>query len=273
MSSRYLLDLADVCRTTGYNVIEVDDWQYRARGSGGYEPGEPGHVICHHTASGPSSDGWPDVNYMVYGHTDAPCGNLYIARTGDIYVMAGGAANTSGSGSDPCGRVPDDGMNARSIAIEAGNGGTGEPWPEAQQDCYRWLVAALCNAYGIAPAQVHSHFEWAPGRKIDPAGESRYATGAAMWDMDAFRVDVASLIGSPTPQPPDPGPITPIEEDDDMATFLIRNTTNGQIGLLTPGVAFTALSGDDVDAYVAKFGPWLETADGVFTDFVSQARG
>ena len=201
MGSRYLLDLADVCRTTGYPVIEVDDWQYRARGSGGYEPGEPGHVIIHHTASGPSSDGWPDVNYCCYGNPDAPVGNLYLARDGTVYVMAGGAANTNGSGSDPCGRVPDDGMNARSIAIEAGNGGTGEPWPEAQQDCYRWLVAALCAAYGIDVAQCHSHFEWAEGRKIDPAGESRYATGAAMWDMNTFRADVASLISTPPEEP------------------------------------------------------------------------
>ena len=202
MGSLYLVDLADVCRTTGYPVIEVgpgpgqvgDAWKWRARGSGGYDAGEPGHVLVHHTASGPSSDGWPDTNYCTFGNPDSPVGNLYLSRDGTIYVMAGGAANTNGSGSDPCGIVPDDGMNARSIAIEAGNGGTGEPWPQVQQDSYVWLVAALCTAYGIAPAQVHSHFEWAPGRKIDPAGESRYASGSAMWDMDVFRVDVASLI-------------------------------------------------------------------------------
>ena len=124
MGSRYLTDMADVCRRGGYNVIEVEGWQHRARGSGGYDSGQPGHLMVHHTASGPSSDGWPDVNYCTYGHPDAPVGNLYLARDGTIYVMAGGAANTNGTGKDPCGMVPDDGMNSRSIAIEAGNGGT-----------------------------------------------------------------------------------------------------------------------------------------------------
>ena len=141
--------------------------------------------------------------------------------------MAGGAANTNGSGSDPCGTVPlDDGMNARSIAIEAGNsGGTGEPWPQVQQDCYRWLVAALCAAYGIGVAQAHSHFEWAPGRKIDPAGQSRYASGSAMWDMDAFRADVASLISTPEPEPePTPEPGTdPEPEGDTVKLYLVRD--------------------------------------------------
>ena len=207
MGSYYLYDLADVCRTTGYPVIEVDDWQNRARGSGGYDPGQPGHVIVHHTASGPGSDGWPDVNYCCYGNPDSPVGNLYLSRVPEIYVMAGGAANTNGSGSDPCGIVPDDGMNARSIAIEAGNGGTGEPWNEVQQDCYVQLVAALCTAYGIGVEQVHAHWEWTPdGRKIDPAGESEYAGGSASWDMDTFRDDVDDAM-APEPEP------TPPEDD------------------------------------------------------------
>jgi hypothetical protein len=191
MGARYLTDLADVCRSSGYPVIEVDDWVNRARGSGGYDPGYPNHVIVHHTASGPGSDGWPDVNYCCYGNPDSPVGNLYLARTGDIYVMAAGAANTNGTGADPCHLVPDDGMNSRSLAIEAGNGGTGEPWPDIQQAAYVALCRVLCDAYGIGNGQIHSHAEWAPSRKIDPAGQSAYATGAAIWDMDAFRADVA----------------------------------------------------------------------------------
>ena len=62
MGTRYLTDLADVCRRTGYPVIEVDGWQSRARGSGGYDSSRPNHIMVHHTASGPSSDGWDDVN-------------------------------------------------------------------------------------------------------------------------------------------------------------------------------------------------------------------
>ena len=208
---RYLTDLADVCRRTGYPVVEVDGWQTRARGgaggdkTAGYEADAPSHVIVHHTASGPASDpmnGGGDVDYCAHGNPDAPVGNLYLSRDGTVYVMAGGAANTNGSGSDPCGLVADDNMNAKSLAIEAGNGGTGEPWAEAQQASYVALVAELGAAYGIAPERVHSHFEWAPGRKIDPAGESHYASGADMWNMGAFRADVGAGGGAP----PEPGP-------------------------------------------------------------------
>ena len=54
MGDRYLTDLADVARAAGWPVIEVDGWQSRARGSGGFNAGKPDHVMAHHTASGPS---------------------------------------------------------------------------------------------------------------------------------------------------------------------------------------------------------------------------
>ena len=224
MGARYLTDLADVCRSTGWPVIEVDDWPRRARGSGGYDSGRPNHVIVHHTASGPASDGWPDVNYCCYGDEDAPIGNLYLARDGTVYVMAGGAANTNGTGQDPCGITPDDTMNSHSLAVEAGNSGTGEVWPDAQQSSYVALVAALCAAYGIGVDQVHAHFEWT-SRKIDPAGPSRWATGSASWAMDGFRSDVgAGSSPSPGP-PPDPYPPPTIGDDDMLIGALESNGT------------------------------------------------
>ncbi len=190
MGSRYITDLADVCRAAGLSVTEVDGWTTRARGSGGYSTGAPSHLMTHHTASPASADGWSDVDYIATGSTDAPLSNLYLGRSGQVWVIAAGASNTNGTGSDPCGLVADDSMNAAAIGIEAGNAGDGsEAWPEAQQDAYRRLCVALCAAYGIPTARIHAHFEWAPSRKIDPAGPSRYATGAASWDMDAFRAD------------------------------------------------------------------------------------
>ena len=193
---RKLSDLADVCRRTGYPVVEVDGWQTRGRGgtggnsTGGYQAGKPDHVIVHHTASPASSDGWPDVDYCTFADSDAPLCNLYLARDGTVYVCAAMATNCNGSGHDPCGHVADDSMNAAAIAIEAGNNGTGEHWPDPQLDSYVALCAELDAAYGIPTGRIHSHAEYAPGRKSDPAGPDRYAAGATPWNMDAFRGDV-----------------------------------------------------------------------------------
>jgi hypothetical protein len=189
---RYLTDLADVVRAAGLAVVEEPGWQTRARSSGGYGDGRPTHIMCHHTASGPGSDGQADVDYMCYGSDIRPVANLYLARNGQVWIMAAGATNTNGSGVDPCALTADDDMNVHAVGIEAANGGTGEPWPDIQQDAYVTLVAALCAAYTIDTGRVHAHFEWAPSRKIDPAGESRYADGAASWNMDIFRGDIAT---------------------------------------------------------------------------------
>jgi hypothetical protein len=172
--------------------------------------------MIHHTASGPSQDGWPDANYCHHGHQDAPVGNLYLSRVPEIYVMAGGAANTNGSGHDPCGMTPDDSMNSQSIAIEAGNDGVGERWPDAQLDCYEALCRVLCDAYAIPVGRIHAHFEWAPGRKIDPAGPARYATGGNSWDMTAFRTAVGDT--GPSPKPP-----TPSGKDDKLYVILVQD--------------------------------------------------
>lgn len=221
MSGRYLTDLADVVRGAGLVVEEEGGWQTRARSSGGYSSGRPNHVMAHHTASGPSSDGQADVDYMCYGSENRPVANLYLSRSGKVWVMAAGATNTNGTGSDPCRLTADDSMNSSAIGVEAANGGTGEVWPDAQQDAYITLVAALCSHYGIGTGQVHAHFEWAPSRKIDPAGNSRYASGGASWNMTAFRDDVAS--GGPAPAPPereDPHMQCLIQQQGDTAVWV-----------------------------------------------------
>jgi hypothetical protein len=191
MSGRYLTDLAFVVRAAGLDVIEMDGWQTRARSSGGYSSGRPTHVMVHHTASGPSSDGWPDANYCTHGSDNRPVANLYLNRAGTVWVMAAGATNTNGQGG-PLDNVPADSMNSYAIGIEAGNNGTGEVWPVAQQDGYLWLCQALCATYAIPHSHVRSHAEWSPGRKIDPAGPSRWAPGGT-WPMHEFRDDLATL--------------------------------------------------------------------------------
>jgi hypothetical protein len=199
VGNRYLTDLAGVVRAAGITVQEEPGWQTRARSSGGYDSGRPDHVMIHHTASGPSSDGQADVNYMCYSSDNRPIANLYLSRSGKVWVMAAGATNTNGSGRCPhCGTT--DNMNSRAIGIEPANDGVGEPWAAVQQDVYVRLTSVLCGHYAIANAAVIAHLEYAAGRKIDPAGQSRYASGAASWAMGRFRADCAAGGGPPAHQ-------------------------------------------------------------------------
>lgn len=227
MGDRYLVDLADVCRRSGRPVVDVDGWQTRSRGSGGYDDAKPDHVMVHHTASPPSSDGWPDVEYCTFWDDDAPLCNLYLDRAGTIYVCAAGATNTNGAGSDPCRHIADDTMNTAAIGIEAGNDGRGERWPAAQLDAYVATCAELCAGYAIPTGRIHAHAEWAPARKTDPAGPDRYAAGAGTWTMDAFRADCA---GAPPPTVP-VGRL--IEGDDDEMRALLKAHDRDEIFILS----------------------------------------
>ena len=88
------------------------------------------------------------------------------------------------------------------IGIEAGNNGIGEPWSDAQQDAYVKWLRSVDAAYGITADRVHSHQEWAPTRKSDPAGPSRWATsGTWAWMGSAV---MSLLVGGPTVPPPHP---------------------------------------------------------------------
>ena len=261
MGDRYLTNLADVIRAVGIDVLEVGGWQHIARGSGGYTSGLPNHVMVHHTASGPGSDGWSDVEYMTFAADAAPLANLYLSRSGTVWVCAGGATNTNGSGHDPCGTVADDSMNAAAIGIEAANNGVGERWPDVQLDVYEELVAALCSAYGIPVGRVHAHFEYAPGRKIDPAGPDRYATGGASWDMDRFRTALTAPI---PPDPPDPPPDLEVTD----MPFLIRDNVSGAVALVYGSGKLVNIDGNVLDAMVDRFGPFLDMDPGTYQAFV-----
>lgn len=215
MSGRYLTDLANVMRGAGLVVQEEPGWQTRSRSSGGYSSGRPTHVMVHHTASGPSADGQSDVNYMCYSSENRPVANLYLSRSGKVWVMAAGATNTNGKGG-PIDNCPLDSMNTHAVGIEAGNNGVGEPWPMAQQNAFLAMTNALKTAYGIP--HVRSHWEYAPGRKIDPAGPSQWASGSASWNMDAFRASLGSGGGS-----------SPLEASDMLVLFRNTDSSSGAV--------------------------------------------
>jgi len=221
VTGRYLTDLADVCRAAGVPVIEVDGWQYRARGSGGYADSLPWCVMWHHTASDTTPEN--DVAYICYGNPDAPVANLYVARDGVVWVCAGGASNTNGKGGPVTvshGTIPLDRMNEYAVSMEIANSGTGQTWPEVQVDCAFAVSLAVCAAYDLAPDDALTHYAWClpscPGRKIDPATADAVAgpwrpgscSTAGTWSLEDLR---AELVARAT--------ITPEEEDMTAATL------------------------------------------------------
>lgn len=172
--------LADALRAEGVTVVEEPGW--RDRGNPTFSPKG---VICHHTA-GPARGDAPSLGTCINGRPGLPgplC-QIVLARSGTAHVIASGRANHAGAGGWR-------GLtgNTSVFGIEAENTGLGEPWPQVQYDAYVRVVAALCRRGGIPTGMVCAHREWAPGRKVDPAGI----------DMDAFRAAVAArLAGRPS---------------------------------------------------------------------------
>lgn len=257
--SRYLTDMADVCRRAGLSVVEQAGWQTRARSSGGYADGRPTCIMWHHTAS--STTPANDVSYIINAQ-DAPLSNLYLARDGTVYVIAAGATNTNGKGGPLTvsrGTVPADSMNTYAIGIEAANSGVGEAWPQVQIDAFFTLSNALCAAYGLLPTDVASHAAWAPSRKIDPATaaavqgpwQPRSINANGTWNVDDLRSECARRAGAapPTPTPPTP------EDDMRSGPYLIQGTgadgtiagrvyaTDGNMMTLRPLATQEALDG------------------------------
>lgn len=209
MGSVWLGSLPDVLRNAGLNVATWPGWETRSRSSGGYD--SILGIQVHHTASSgiyPQSE----MAYMWDNAQYRPIGAIYLAPDGKVTVGAAGATNTSGRGgpmSTSRGTVPLNAGNRYLIAIEAANRGDGTPWPRAQQDAYVTMCAALAKAYlgGILlqPGDCNAHFEWT-SRKIDPAGQSDYASGGNKWNMTKFRADVVEAM---TPTKPPTGPTYP----------------------------------------------------------------
>lgn len=181
--------IADALRAEGVRVQEYPRW--KERGSATFNPRG---VICHHTA-GPARGDAPSLDVCINGRRDLPgplC-QIVLARSGTAHVIASGRANHAGLG----GWRGLEG-NTSVLGIEAENTGAGEPWPPVQYDAYVRCVAALCRRGQIPVGMVCGHKEWAPKRKIDPAGI----------DMAKFRADVLARLGDVLPAPTTPQELT-----------------------------------------------------------------
>lgn len=209
--STWLLNLPTWLREGGLTVEEYPGWETRSRSSGGYDA--VWAIGVHHTASNTSPAN--DLAYMLKNADAKPIGALYLARNGVVTVCAAGATNTQGKGGPyktSKGTIPKDAGNRYMLSIEAANAGTGEPWPEVQQDAYAKLCHILVQKLGLSWGDIVAHFEWT-SRKYDPAGQSRYANGGALWDMDKFRGDCWLAYADETPPPPAPEPAPEPEPD------------------------------------------------------------
>jgi len=202
MGSRWLHDLPQALAGLP-DIGYYPGWEVRSRSSGGFD--NLLGIVVHHTATSTagSFEGYCRVAWQT--HPERPVANISLGRGGEICVGVAGASNHAGKGgphNTSRGVVPRDQGNRYLLGIEALNTGVGEPWPDYQQDRYIALVQALCSFYGFDPnTDVVSHNLWAPGRKIDPAGPSRYGSinRSGTWDMNMFR---AAVVGAPV----DPGP-------------------------------------------------------------------
>jgi N-acetylmuramoyl-L-alanine amidase len=242
MGSLYLTELADLLYSSGLNIIEYGGWQTRSRGSGGYDDW-PLCVMWHHTASPASWDGQKDADYCAVGDDDSPLANLYIDRSGTVWVLAAGATNTNGSGNSMTfsrGTVPQDSMNTRALGVEMGNDGIGELWPQPQIDSM-FVVSNVCNGwFGNRPDDLSTHNFYAPTRKIDPATtnvdgpwQPSSCNSSGSWDVDSVRNEAMNRAGS-LPQPPEPHPPSgndwwkslmdslPVLHEGDSGEFVLR---------------------------------------------------
>jgi hypothetical protein len=114
-------------------------------------------------------------------------------------------------------------MNSHAIGVEIGNDGRGERYTWPQQESVLKVGTALSLAYGIRSDHHRAHFEWAPGRKIDPAGPAKWNDYINMkWLMNRLRADILRNLLTPPV-------ITPGEPEDDMkpAMFYVDTRMRG----------------------------------------------
>jgi hypothetical protein len=194
-----------VLRAAGLPVVEVSGWATRGHGNISDIRG----ILLHHTA-GPATGTYPSLGVVRDGRPGlaGPLANLGLGRDGTWYVIAAGLAYHAGTGYVSwCGR---DNGNQHLIGIEAESTGHGD-WTSQQHESYPRGVAALLRHLRLGPERALAHKEWAPGRKIDPAGwpgdMAGFRAAVADWmedDMPSAQEIAAAVWGHVLEQPDNP---------------------------------------------------------------------
>lgn len=212
--------LPDVLRAAGLTVAEYPGWQTRSART---TVKDTWGVLCHHDAVKPVPNRrtiTPPIIANGHSGLPGPISQLLITDDAVVHVIAGGSANHAGKGRIP-GTVWTDG-NARLIGIEVNNSGVGEEWSAKLLEAYCTTVAAILHHLGLDSSRAIAHKEFAPGRKIDPAGPwdpkwAREPGAGHSWAQmgrwrEIVRARIAELSAPPAPVPHTPPP--PSAEDD-----------------------------------------------------------
>lgn len=199
MGKVWLLDLPRWIAEAGIDVGTWPGWENNSRSTGGFDA--VWGILWHHTAGGPNQDTWASARQQFETGTDRPIANLTLGRDGLVIVGAAGASNHAGKGGPyptSKGVIPLDQGNRYLLGIEMCNRGTGELWTPKQLEVARRLGAVLSMRLGLDPLRDNiAHYEWAPTRKIDPAGGTGQYPYARLndqylrWDMNRFRGDIS----------------------------------------------------------------------------------
>lgn len=198
----------------------------------------------HHTASSVKSTLQTNLDVVTNGNGQAPgpIAQALFWRDGTVHMIGDGRANHAGKGGPYGGWLPQDRANLRTLGFECVNNGVGEPWSADLVAAMEIAAAAVMRYLDLPAERTIMHSEWAPGRKIDPAGPNggriAYAPGTVnqrtmVWSGDAFRARVRDWL-TPPPFPPIDPPVPPTEETDDMAVLHLITPTKGE-WLWTPG--------------------------------------
>ena len=153
-------------------------------------------VVMHHTATAQSAAGdYPSLTVVTRGRPGlaGPLANFGLGRSGTIYLITEGIAWHAGVGSW---KGITDG-NGHFLGIEAEHPGIASvPWPAAQSDAYRRLVASILAFLGKDTNWDVRHADWAepPGRKVDFI-EQPALTGVG--SMTSFDGAVRSMLANP----------------------------------------------------------------------------
>jgi len=228
--------LADVLRGAGLEVVETAGWQTRGRDFAA----DPLGIMAHHTASPTASTLATNLHVVTNGNSVAPgpIAQAMLWRDGVWYIIAAGRANHAGKGSLPWLPGVDTG-NQYLLSVEAVNNGVGELWAPPMIASYEIGTAAILRRLGLGAERATTHAEYAPTRKIDPAGPTggRIATlpGRLTWDPNAWRAAVGQWLEPPPVEVvPDP-PAPPTPEDDDMPPIITNAEPHPVYG--APGTA------------------------------------